>query len=124
MLRPEELERLLCGLPEYDLMDLRQHVKYVNYEATDEIIQWYELSRFSVHLPSLTRLCARFWSIIEALPNSKRRKFLVYLTGSARVPVRGATDIRMVIQRTADEVRRCLSVASADSSSRGLTIAD
>jgi hypothetical protein len=41
MLRPEELERLLCGVPEYDLMDLRQHVRYVDYKPTDEIIQWY-----------------------------------------------------------------------------------
>eukprot|EP00730_Choanoeca_flexa_P001559 TRINITY_DN10688_c0_g2_i2.p1 TRINITY_DN10688_c0_g2~~TRINITY_DN10688_c0_g2_i2.p1 ORF type:complete len:623 (+),score=131.76 TRINITY_DN10688_c0_g2_i2:77-1870(+) len=86
MLRPEELERLLCGEPEYDLMDLKQHVRYVNYTADDQVIKW-------------------FWETIESLPSSKRRKFLMYLTGSARVPVRGATDIRMVIQKTADDTR-------------------
>lgn len=43
---------------------------------------------------------------MHALPRDKKRKFLAFLTGSSRVPVRGASAIRIVVQKAGDDQTR------------------
>lgn len=40
MLRPEELEIILCGNPDWDLTDVEKATTYVNFSPTDDVIKW------------------------------------------------------------------------------------
>ncbi|EGD77865.1 ITCH protein [Salpingoeca rosetta] len=87
MLRPEELEVILCGNPEWNLQDVEKVAKYVNFSPDDDVIKW-------------------FWEVVHELPGQMKKRFLAFLTGSTRVPVRGASAIQIIIQKAGtDETR-------------------
>jgi E3 ubiquitin-protein ligase HUWE1 len=67
---PEELELLIAGLPDIDVSDLKAHTEYVGYRPTDETIQW-------------------FWQAVENFDASDRAKFLMFVTGTSKVPLGG-----------------------------------
>jgi E3 ubiquitin-protein ligase HUWE1 len=67
---PEELELLIAGLPDIDVSDLKAHTEYVGYRPTDETIQW-------------------FWQAVESFDASDRAKFLMFVTGTSKVPLGG-----------------------------------
>jgi E3 ubiquitin-protein ligase NEDD4 len=71
----QELELLLCGLPEIDLADWKQHTEYVGeYSAkrgAHQVIQW-------------------FWSVVEDdFEDEQRARLLQFVTGTSGVPVQG-----------------------------------
>ena len=39
LLRPEELEALICGFPEFDMEELRSIAAYEGYQSTDTTIE-------------------------------------------------------------------------------------
>jgi len=43
-----------------------------------------------------------FWEVFRELTEDDKRKFLLFLTGSDRIPVRGMESVKMTIQRTSD----------------------
>jgi len=43
-----------------------------------------------------------FWGVFRELTEDDKRKFLLFLTGSDRIPVRGMESVKMTIQRTSD----------------------
>lgn len=69
-----ELELLIGGISEIDLVDMKSNTLYKNYAADDEVITW-------------------FWQCLESFDNEKRAKLLQFATGTSRVPVNGFRDL-------------------------------
>lgn len=72
----QELELLMCGLPEINVADWKAHTTYVNASANSPLIQW-------------------FWATLETFDDTQRAKLLQFTTGSARVPVQGFKALTM-----------------------------
>ncbi|KAB7497247.1 putative E3 ubiquitin-protein ligase HECTD2 [Armadillidium nasatum] len=70
MLRPEEVEMLVCGSPTLDLNELRKVTEYDGYTADHPTIRW-------------------FWQVMNELPLEQQKHFLLFTTGSDRIPVGG-----------------------------------
>ncbi|KAM7357848.1 HECT and RLD domain containing E3 ubiquitin ligase 4 isoform 2-T4 [Cochliomyia hominivorax] len=89
--RPEELMAMVVGNEEYDWQALELNCEYKNgYTSSDETIKW-------------------FWEIFHDLPVTEKKKFLLFLTGSDRIPIQGMKEIKICIQPTSDD--KCLPVA-------------
>ncbi|KAF9158636.1 hypothetical protein DFQ26_007397, partial [Actinomortierella ambigua] len=89
MLRPEELELLLCGNPMLDMHDLEQACLYDDgYSAQHGLMR-------------------EFWSIVHTEMTAEQHKQLLsFVTGSDRVPIRGLRDLVFVIQRNGPDSER------------------
>jgi len=66
----QELELLMCGVPEIDVQDWRRQTVYVDMEDDSFLAEW-------------------FWDIVESFSQENRARLLQFTTGSARVPTRG-----------------------------------
>ncbi|XP_061924352.1 probable E3 ubiquitin-protein ligase HERC6, partial [Entelurus aequoreus] len=76
---PEELQAVMVGNEEYDWDVFEQNTVYVGeYHAQ--------------HRNILT-----FWQVFHKLSQEEKKKFLLFLTGSKRVPVEGMARIRMKV---------------------------
>ncbi|KAG1936203.1 E3 ubiquitin-protein ligase HACE1 [Pimephales promelas] len=63
-----ELELLLSGMPEIDVMDWKRNTEYTSgYDLQEPVIQW-------------------FWEVVEHLTQEERVLLLQFVTGSSRVP--------------------------------------
>ncbi|KAK3551640.1 hypothetical protein QTP70_020850 [Hemibagrus guttatus] len=63
-----ELELLLSGMPEIDVMDWKRNTEYTSgYDLEEPVIQW-------------------FWEVVEGLTQEERVLLLQFVTGSSRVP--------------------------------------
>lgn len=80
LLRPEEVEMLVCGSPELDLSALQRAAQYEGYSRTD-----------------LTVRC--FWDVVLAFPVDLQKRLLHFATGSDRVPVGGMADLNFKVSR-------------------------
>ncbi|XP_064630554.1 probable E3 ubiquitin-protein ligase HECTD2 isoform X2 [Lineus longissimus] len=80
MLRPEEVETLVCGCPNLDLDDLRKVTQYDGYTVNDSLIK-------------------HFWEICLAFPVELQKKLLLFTTGSDRVPIGGMMEMQFKITR-------------------------
>ncbi|EEB18379.1 conserved hypothetical protein [Pediculus humanus corporis] len=80
MLRHEEVEMLVCGSPNIDLTELRKVTEYDGYKPDDPII-------------------TEFWNVLESLSDELKKKFLLFTTGSDRVPVGGMGEMTFKITR-------------------------
>ena len=65
-----ELELLMCGVPEIDVDDWQKNTKYNNYDEEDVIIQY-------------------FWEIVRELEPEDKALLLQFCTGCSRVPLGG-----------------------------------
>ncbi|XP_074602235.1 putative E3 ubiquitin-protein ligase HECTD2 isoform X3 [Brevipalpus obovatus] len=74
MLRPEEVEILVCGSPTIDMEELRKVTLYDGFHEDEPIIK-------------------DFWSIIKSFSPDLQRQFLRFVTGSDRVPVGGMSEM-------------------------------
>lgn len=91
LFRPHELMGLVVGNDNYDWEALESGAGYKNgYKSGDKVVLW-------------------FWEVFHELPLVEKKKFLLYLTGSDRVPIQGMKGIKIVIQPIADD--RMLPVA-------------
>ncbi|KAK2909214.1 hypothetical protein Q8A67_005051 [Cirrhinus molitorella] len=70
MFHPEELQKLLHGSPKYEWSELQQCASYEKCSASDELVQ-------------------NFWTVFFELSEENKRKFLMFLYGTDRVPVGG-----------------------------------
>ncbi|KAK6635852.1 hypothetical protein RUM44_001106 [Polyplax serrata] len=80
MLRPEEVEMLVCGSPNLDLNELRKVTEYDGYKPDDPMI-------------------IEFWDVLQSLSDELKKKFLLFTTGSDRVPVGGMGEMTFKITR-------------------------
>lgn len=72
-----ELQAVIVGNDDYNWHDLESVATYKNgYSSSDQTIRW-------------------FWEIIHELPLSEKKKFLLFLTGSDRIPITGTKDIKV-----------------------------
>lgn len=82
---PHELMAVVVGNEDYDWHALESEAEYKNgYVSGDPTIRW-------------------FWEVFHELPLSEKKKFLLYLTGSDRIPIQGMKAIKIYIQPTTDE---------------------
>jgi hypothetical protein len=70
-----ELELLIAGLPTIDIDDLRANTEYVGYRPTEEVIAW-------------------FWAALESFDQQDRARFLMFVTGTSKVPLGGFKALR------------------------------
>uniref|UniRef100_T1J0Y5 HECT-type E3 ubiquitin transferase n=1 Tax=Strigamia maritima TaxID=126957 RepID=T1J0Y5_STRMM len=81
MLRPEEVEILVCGSPKLDMVELRKVTIYENCSPNDTYIQ-------------------DFWEVVNSFSLDEHKKFLLFTTGSDRVPVGGMGEMIFKISCT------------------------
>jgi len=72
---PKELELLISGMPEIDIVDLKKNTEYHGYRVADKEIVW-------------------FWNIMFSLSKSDKAAFLQFVTGSSKVPLNGFSDLQ------------------------------
>ncbi|KAK3096247.1 hypothetical protein FSP39_024931 [Pinctada imbricata] len=80
MLRPQEVEMLVCGSPTIDMNELRKVTSYDGYNSQDPTIK-----------------C--FWEVLGNLPMEFQKKFLLFSTGSDRIPIGGMAEMTFKITR-------------------------
>uniref|UniRef100_A0A674B092 HECT-type E3 ubiquitin transferase n=1 Tax=Salmo trutta TaxID=8032 RepID=A0A674B092_SALTR len=80
LLRPEEVEILVCGSPNLDMSSLQKAAQYEGYSKTDPTIR-------------------AFWDVVLAFPLELQKKLLHFSTGSDRVPVGGMADLNFKISK-------------------------
>jgi E3 ubiquitin-protein ligase HUWE1 len=71
----KELELLISGMPDIDIHDLKRNTNYNGYRPTDREIEW-------------------FWNIMFSLSRSEKAAFLQFVTGSAKVPLAGFSELQ------------------------------
>nr|XP_018911277.1 PREDICTED: probable E3 ubiquitin-protein ligase HERC4 isoform X2 [Bemisia tabaci] len=85
LFQASELMAVVIGNENYDWYQLEEAADYKNgYTSSDETIRM-------------------FWEVFHALPQEEKRKFLLFLTGSDRIPIKGMKDIKIIIQPTTDD---------------------
>ncbi|CAG9857321.1 unnamed protein product [Phyllotreta striolata] len=80
-----ELMAVVIGNENYDWHALEEVAEYKNgYTSSDQTIRY-------------------FWEVIHEMPLADKKKFLLFLTGSYRIPIQGMKGIKIYIQPTNDE---------------------
>ncbi|TMW57154.1 hypothetical protein Poli38472_003079 [Pythium oligandrum] len=85
----QELELLICGIPDIDVQDWKNHTIYVG-ERDEKVTNW-------------------FWNIVEEFTNEQKARLLQFTTGSARVPVQGFKALTMNDGRICPFAIQCVS---------------
>eukprot|EP01035_Chromulina_nebulosa_P017425 gene17425-22977_t len=71
----DEIELLICGLPDVDITDLKANTEYHGVRLTDEIISW-------------------FWEALNGFSQTERASFLQFVTGTSKVPLGGFSNLQ------------------------------
>jgi len=71
----KELELLISGMPDIDILDLKTNTDYQGYRVSDKEIGW-------------------FWNIMFSLSKSEKAAFLQFTTGSSKVPLNGFVELQ------------------------------
>lgn len=80
MLRPEEVEMLVCGNPELAMDALRKVTVYEGYTKNDPTVRY-------------------FWDVVLSFSLDLKKKLLLFATGSDRVPIGGMGEMEFKIVR-------------------------
>jgi len=84
MFHPTEVESIIRGSQSIHFHDLEQAAEYGNgYTSSSPTIR-------------------QFWQVFHSFDTELKRKFLLFLTGSDRVPLQGFKNLKFLIQRTGD----------------------
>ena len=70
----QELELLMCGLPEIDMDDWKRHTEYSG-----------EYEKYGHYHPT----CQWFWEVVSEFDGEMRARLLQFVTGTSGVPSRG-----------------------------------
>lgn len=72
-----ELMAVVVGNENYDWHALEESAEYKNgYKSSDHTIRW-------------------FWEVLHEMSEADKKKFLLYLTGSDRIPIQGMKAIKV-----------------------------
>lgn len=83
-----ELELMLCGSANVgNFEDLAKVTKYIGYRSEEDVVVW-------------------FWEIVLSYSEIMKRKLLLFVTGSDRVPINGLRELRFRIQKSGDGSER------------------
>ncbi|KAG0454478.1 hypothetical protein HPP92_023770 [Vanilla planifolia] len=66
----KELELLISGLPEIDVIDLKANTEYTGYTSASTVINW-------------------FWEVAKSFSKEDMARFLQFVTGTSKVPLEG-----------------------------------
>ena len=75
---------MVCGNPELDFAALEGSTRYEGYDEDHRIVK-------------------EFWSIVHSMSLEQKKQLLCFATGSARAPIRGLGDLRLVIVRASGD---------------------
>ncbi|XP_025053063.1 probable E3 ubiquitin-protein ligase HERC3 isoform X4 [Alligator sinensis] len=82
LFQPTELRAMIVGNSNYNWEELEESTIYKgDYSATHPTVKM-------------------FWETFHEFPLEKKKKFLLFLTGSDRIPIYGMSSLRMIIQST------------------------
>ncbi|KAJ3610820.1 hypothetical protein NHX12_022911 [Muraenolepis orangiensis] len=82
LFQPNELQAMVIGNTNYDWKELEKTTEYKGeYWAGNSTIKF-------------------FWEVFHKLPLEKKKQFLLFLTGSDRIPILGMKSLKLVIQPT------------------------
>lgn len=82
LFQPSELQAMVIGNTNYDWMELEKGTEYKGEYWADH--------------PTIRM----FWEVFHDLPLEKKKLFLLFLTGSDRIPILGMKSLKLVIQPT------------------------
>uniref|UniRef100_A0A3P9K827 HECT and RLD domain containing E3 ubiquitin protein ligase 4 n=1 Tax=Oryzias latipes TaxID=8090 RepID=A0A3P9K827_ORYLA len=82
LFQPSELQAMVIGNTNYDWTELEKSTEYKGE-------YWAEHPTIKL-----------FWEIFHELPLEKKKQFLLFLTGSDRIPILGMKSLKLVIQPT------------------------
>jgi len=71
----KELELLISGLPDIDIVDLKENTEYHGFDSNSQVIRW-------------------FWEILEDMDSTQRANLLQFVTGTSKVPLEGFSVLR------------------------------
>ncbi|CAH1783947.1 unnamed protein product [Owenia fusiformis] len=80
MLRPEEVEMLVCGSPNLDMSQLKKVTVHDCYSAKDPTIK-------------------NFWEVVMGMSKDLQKRLLLFTTGSDRIPIGGMSEMQFKITR-------------------------
>ncbi|XP_076831350.1 putative E3 ubiquitin-protein ligase HERC3 isoform X2 [Brachyhypopomus gauderio] len=83
LFQPSELMAMVVGNSSYDWEELEKNAVYKG--------------EFSASHPTVRM----FWEVFHDFPLEKKKKFLLFLTGSDRIPIHGMASLRIILQSTA-----------------------
>jgi ubiquitin-protein ligase E3 A len=78
LLSSAEVIKLVCGVDELNMKELERSTEYENATAEDPTIVW-------------------LWEIVHSFDEEQKKKFIKFVTGSDRSPLRGLSDLRFVV---------------------------
>merc|ERR1712087_265768 len=82
MVDVSQFERILCGVEApVDVAAIRRRALLENWSAKDQ------------------GCIDSFWSVLESFPENVKLQFVVFVTGSDRMPLQGWEDLRVSIQK-------------------------
>ncbi|KAI4812952.1 hypothetical protein KUCAC02_024314 [Chaenocephalus aceratus] len=81
LFQPNELQAMVIGNTNYDWTELEKYEYKGEYWADHPTIRL-------------------FWEVFHSLPIEKKKQFLLFLTGSDRIPILGMKSLKLVIQPT------------------------
>ena len=85
LFRWEELEMLICGVPDLDFHALRQVAQYDGgYSAEHRVVEW-------------------FWRVLLDFDHQTKKRFLFFVTGCGRAPPGGLSQLELTIQRMSSD---------------------
>ncbi|XP_056902787.1 probable E3 ubiquitin-protein ligase HERC4 [Takifugu flavidus] len=82
LFQPNELQAMVIGNTSYDWAELEKSTEYKGEYWKDH--------------PTIKL----FWEVFHSLPLQKKKQFLLFLTGSDRIPILGMKSLKLVIQPT------------------------
>uniref|UniRef100_A0A8D0G975 HECT-type E3 ubiquitin transferase n=1 Tax=Sphenodon punctatus TaxID=8508 RepID=A0A8D0G975_SPHPU len=82
LFQPNELQAMVIGNTNYDWKELEKNTEYKGE-------YWAENPTIKI-----------FWEVFHELPLEKKKQFLLFLTGSDRIPILGMKSLKLVIQPT------------------------
>ncbi|KAG8435258.1 hypothetical protein GDO86_013274 [Hymenochirus boettgeri] len=82
LFQPNELQAMVIGNTNYDWKELEKNTEYKGEYWADH--------------PTIKL----FWDVFHDLPLEKKKQFLLFLTGSDRIPILGMKSLKLVIQPT------------------------
>jgi E3 ubiquitin-protein ligase HERC4 len=77
LFKPHELMAVVIGNEDYNWHEFEQEAEYKNgYSSADQTVRW-------------------FWEVFHELPLEDKKNFLLYLTGSDRIPIQGMKALKV-----------------------------
>jgi ubiquitin-protein ligase E3 A len=87
LLDEDELEVVVCGNPELDFKALEESTAYESYTKESKVIKF-------------------LWEFLHSLDLSHKKKFLIFLTGNDRAPLKGLSELHFTVSRSGPDSLR------------------